>query len=361
MRRSEPLRHPVPPEASVRRSPAIAALRARAARILPDRTILGACLFAWLFGSMAGIPDARAQSFPSKLVHIYSPYPAGIAPDVAVRILAERLSREWKQQVLVESHPGASGFLAIASLKKAKPDGHELLLLGSAHLALNPQFLKSVPYDPVADFAPVATIYRLPFYIVTAAQGPFATLSDLLEAARFRPNPVTYSTPYVGSPPHLGGALLGLLSGTHMQPVQFREGSAQATSVVSGDVDFHISASGTVAPLVQAGKLRLLAIMALTRSEDQPTIPTVTEAGGPSGCEVDTWVGLVAPRNTPEALVRQINADVNRALRDPETEKRLRAHAIEPLAEAPTAMAERIQADTLRYGALIRRLNLQAE
>jgi tripartite-type tricarboxylate transporter receptor subunit TctC len=158
-------------------------------------------------------PQAAAQAYPSRSVRIVSPYPPGISPDVATRVVAERLAKAWGQQVLVEPRPGANGFIAIAQAKKAAADGHEFLLVGNAHLAINPNLFRTVPYDTEQDFAPISLIYRAPFFIVASRLGPFKTVKDLVAAAKAHPDRLGYSTPYVGSPPHLGGALLAHLTG----------------------------------------------------------------------------------------------------------------------------------------------------
>jgi tripartite-type tricarboxylate transporter receptor subunit TctC len=305
--------------------------------------------------------DATALPFPNRLVRIVSPYPAGIAPDLAVRLVADKLSRYWNQQVIIEPRPGGNGFIAIGALKKAKTDGHQLLLLGSAHLALNPQFLKNVPYDPENDFVPVAMIYRTPFFIVVANEGPYKTLQDLITAARANPNAITYSTPYVGSPPHIGGALLASMTGTRMLAVQYRDGAALSTSVANGDISFHVSSSGTVAPLVSAGKLRFLAIASAKRSPSEPDVPTVREVGGPDGYEIDTWAGLVAARGTPPAVVKRINTDVLRALAEPDVRDRFRSRGIEVKPGTPEEMGELIRSDAKHYGELIRRAGIAPE
>ena len=317
----------------------------------------------WLLWAVLALmaSGVQAQTYPAKLVRIVSPYPTGITPDTAARLVADRLSKSWGQQVVVEPRPGANGFIAIGAAKKAAADGHELLLVGNAHLTINPHVFKSIPYDPEGDFLPVSLIYRAPFFLVVAADGPYRSIQDLVAAARARPDTVTYSTPYVGSPPHLGGAMLAALTDTKMQAVHFKEGPAIYTSVANGDVAFSVATSGSAGPLVRAGRLKLLALAAPERLASQPDVPTVKEAGGPAGYEVEAWVGLVAPRGTPPEIVRRIGADVASALADPEVRERYRNLGIQPVASSSGEMLDLIRADLGRTGDIVKRAGMQPE
>jgi len=319
-------------------------------------------LAAWAAAiALGGAGPAVAQTYPTKAVHIVSPYPTGISPDVAARLVGERLSKAWGQPVVVEPRPGANGFIAIGAAKKAAPDGHELLLVGNAHLTINPHVFKNIPYDPEQDFIPVSLIYRAPFFIVVAANGPYRTLPDLVAAARANPERITYSTPYVGSLPHLGGAMLAALTDTKMQAVHFKEGPQIYTSVANGDVSFSVASAGSATPLVKAGRLKFLAIAAPERLASQPDVPTIKEAGGPAGYEVESWVGFVAPRGTPPELARRIAADVAAALADPELRERYRNLGLEPVATSGAAMAELIRTDLRRNGDIVKRAAIQPE
>ena len=147
-----------------------------------------------------------AQTFPSKLVKITAPYSAGAAPAVFTRAVADKLAKLWGQPVIVEAKPGASGFIAIEAVKNAAPDGHELLVVSDAHVAINPALYKRLPYDPQKDFVPVAMFYHTPFYLAVATAGPYQSVPALIAAAKKDPGTVSYGSSYVGSPSHLGSA-----------------------------------------------------------------------------------------------------------------------------------------------------------
>jgi len=305
--------------------------------------------------------SACAQSFPSKPVKIVSPYPSGLTPDIAARAVAERLSKIWNQPVILEARPGANGFLAIGAVKKVAPDGHELLVAGQAHLAINPRLFKSVPYDPEKDFAPLSLIYRTPFFILVSAAGTYRTVPELIAAAKASQRKLSYSSPYVGSPPHLGGALFAYLTGTQMVHVPYKEAAQIYIAVANGDVDFVLGSVGSSVALRRAGKLKLLALAAKARDPEHPDVPTVEEAGGPAGYEVDTWVSLVAPRGTPAELARRISADIFLALADAGVKERFKGLGVDPVSSTPAELADLVKRDLAAYGDIIKRTGVTAE
>jgi tripartite-type tricarboxylate transporter receptor subunit TctC len=304
---------------------------------------------------------AWAQGFPSKPVKIVSPYPNGLTPDIAVRAVAERLTRTWGHPVIVEPRPGANGFIAIGQAKKAAPDGYELLLAGQGHLAINPRLFKSVPYDSEKDFAPLSVIYRTVFFVAVKPDGPYKSIPELIAAAKVSQKKLSYSSPYVGSPPHLGAAELAWLTGTQMVHVPYKEAAQVYIAVANGDVDWALGSIGSTLPLVKAGKLKLLAIAAKARDAEHPDIPTVEEAGGPKGYEVDTWVSLVAPAGMAPELARRLSGDIAAAVADPEVKERFKGIGVDPVSTTPAELAELVKRDLAAYGDIVKRTGVTAE
>jgi tripartite-type tricarboxylate transporter receptor subunit TctC len=306
-------------------------------------------------------PWASAQHFPNKVVRIVSPYPPGIAPDIAGRALADRLSKVWGQQVIVEPHPGANGFIAISLFKKAAADGHTLLIASDAHLAINPNLFHDIPYDPEKDFVPLSLIYKASLFVAVAAQGPYRTISDLIAAAKANPGKINYSSPYIGSPPHLGGALFAYLTGTEMVHVAFKEGTQVYASVANGDVDWALGSVGSMIALIRAGKIKIIAVASTSRFPGQPDVPTVGEAGGPAGFEANAWLALLAPQGTPTELARRINTDVVKALDVDELKERLRGIGVDPISSTPEQLSDLIRTDLKVYGDIVKRTGVKAE
>jgi tripartite-type tricarboxylate transporter receptor subunit TctC len=304
---------------------------------------------------------AFAQPFPSRLVKITAPYSAGAGPAVFTRAMADKLSKLWGQPVIVDAKPGASGFIAIEAVKNAAPDGHELLVVSDAHVAINPALYKRLPYDPQKDFVPVAMFYHTPFYLAVATAGPYQSVPALIAAAKKDPGAVSYGSSYVGSPSHLGSAEFESLTGTKMIHAPYKDQSQMYVGIANGDVGWAFTTLGSALPLMQAGRIKLIAIAAPQRSNVQPDVPTLAEAGGPATMVVGAWLAVVAPRGTPPAVVRKINADVNKVLADPDILQQMRTLGFDPAPETPEQLADEIRADAKKYGELVRRTGATAD
>jgi tripartite-type tricarboxylate transporter receptor subunit TctC len=320
-------------------------------------------LLAVLFAAAAfGVPAvAFPQAFPSRTVKITAPYSAGAGPAVFTRVVAEKLSKLWGQPVLVDARPGASGFIAIEAVKGAAPDGHELLVVSDAHVAINPSLYKTLPYDPQKDFLPVAMFYHTPFYLAVATAGPYANVPALIDAAKARPGAVSFGSSYVGSPSHLGSAEFEFATGTRMIHVPYKDQSQMYAGIANGDVGWAFTTLGSALPLLQAGRIKLIAIAAPKRSKVQPDVPTLAEAGGPPAMTVGAWLAIVAPRGTPPEVVRRINADVNRMLADPDVALQLQTFGFEAAPETPEQLADEIRADAKKYAEIVRRTGATAD
>ncbi|HEY8244902.1 MAG TPA: tripartite tricarboxylate transporter substrate-binding protein [Casimicrobiaceae bacterium] len=304
---------------------------------------------------------AFAQAYPTRQVRIAAPYSPGAGPAVFMRVVADKLAKAWGQPVIVDPRPGGSGFAAIDTVKNAPADGHDLLVVSNAHVAINPSLYAKLPYDPDRDLVPVAMIYRTPFYLVVRTDGPYPTLPALIAAAKERPGTVSYGSSYVGSPSHLGSAEFEFATGTKMIHAPFKDQSQMYIAIANGDVGWAFTTLGSALPLVSAGKLRLIAIAAPRRADVLPDVPTLAEAGGPAGMVVDSWLALMAPRGTPDDVVRRINADVNRLLADPEVAEKLRAFGFDAAPGTPAELAAIIRAEAKRFAELVRRTGAKAD
>ncbi|UUZ71159.1 tripartite tricarboxylate transporter substrate binding protein [Polaromonas sp. P1(28)-8] len=308
----------------------------------------------------ASLTDAHAQAFPSKPIRVISAFAAGMGPDVAMRSLADKMSRQLGQPVGIEPRPGGNGFIATNALKQSPADGYTLLLVSNAHLSLNPHLFREVPYNVETDFDPVSTIYHAPFFIATSATSPYQNLAQLLAAAKSEPNRVTYSIPYIGSPPHLGGAFFEHLTGTKILAIPYKD--VQVTSsVAAGEIDFTMATLGSFNALLKGGRLKLLAIAQPARLKSEPNVPTVEEAGGPKGLTVESWVGLVAPRGTPPDIVRRLQEEMSRALVAPDLVERYHDAGLVAKSATPAEMASLIRTDGKFYSKLIKQIGMTVE
>ena len=307
----------------------------------------------------AGI--AMAQPYPAKTVRMTAPYSSGSGPTVFMRVLAEKLSTLWGRQAIVEAKPGASGFIAVEAVKGAAPDGYELLVVSNAHVTINPALYKKLPYDPEKDFVPVAALFNTPFFITVSSTGPYQSVPALIAAAKAHPEGLTFGTPYVGSPGHLGGALFASLIGAKMTFVHFKDQSQLFVSLAANDLAWTFASVGTALSFTKAGRIKHLAVAAKQRAKSAPDTPTVEEAGGPAGLEVDSWLALLAPRGTPPEVVRRVNADVNKVLADPDMLAKMELLGFEPIPMTPAQLAELIRVDTAKYADLVRRTGASAD
>ena len=313
------------------------------------------------FALLAAAALAGAQGFPSRTVKITMPHSSGAAPSIFMRLIAEKLSALWGRQVVVENRPGASGFIAIEAMKSAARDGHELLAVANSHMTINPSLYRKLPYDPEKDFVPVAMVLYASFFVTVASNGPYQSVPAIIAAAKANPGGVIYSSSYVGSPSHLGAAELEYLTGTKMVHVPYKDQSQMYIGIANGDIHWAFSTIGSALPLIKAGRIKVIAIAARQRIASAPDVPTVEEAGGPAGFEIDSWIGLVAPRGTPPEVVRRVNADVNKVLADPDMLARMDLLGFEAIPMTPAQLAELIRVDTAKYADLVRRTGASAD
>lgn len=304
---------------------------------------------------------AGAQEFPERPVRLILPFSAGSGPDVVVRIVAEQLSAQWKQPVVVDNRPGANGFIGMAAGKAAAPTGYDLVAADVGNLATNASLFKQLPYNPKTDFAPVTLLYRTAFFVAVGADNRIKSFAGLVQAARSEPGRVSYASSGVGSPLHLGGAMVASATGTNLVHVPFRDGRQLYTAVASGEVDFVMATVASAGPLLQGGRLRLLAIADDRRSTLKPEVPTVLEAGGPDGIHVSSWLALVAPRGTPPAITEKVRLSVATALKHPEVVQKLASMGFTPAPGTSAELAQLIARDTEFYGDLVRRTGASAD
>ena len=302
-----------------------------------------------------------AQTFPNKTVRIISPFSTGIGPDLFARALADTLQKEWGQPVVVESRPGANGFIAIDALKKSAPDGHELLILADSHLAINPSLFKKLPYNVETDMTPVGGLYRTFFFVAVKSDGPYQSILQLIAGAKANPGKLTYGSPYVGSPSHLGNAVFDFETGTQTIHVPYKEQLQIFTSIANGDLTWAIATAASTTAMVKAGRVKLIAVAANKRLASHPEVPTVEEAGGPKDFVVAAWLALLAPQGTPQNIVRKISADTQKALSNPDMKKRIDALGFEAMPSGPEQIAEMIRTANRKNAEIIKRVGATAD
>lgn len=265
---------------------------------------------------------ALAQTYPTRQVTLISAASAGSQSDVLARILAEDLNRQWSQPVIVENRAGASGFIAAEAASRAAPDGYTLFLGSAGIMAINPHFHPKLPYDALNGYAPIAFAGSAPYVLVVPESAKVNTLTELVSRAKSNGVPLTYGSLGNGSTTHIAGAMFGKGAEIKLTQVPYKGDSQVATDVVSGQLDFAVLSTVTVAPHVRAGKLRALAVTSLKRTPQMPDVPTMQELGFP-GYEMTQWFGFYAPAQTPPAVVKAIGEAVTAASQRDVVKKRL--------------------------------------
>lgn len=304
--------------------------------------------------AVAAAQAAFAQTWPSRPVHVISPFPAAGPSDSAARLIGPKLQEALGQPVVLENRPGASGTVGSTAVAKAAPDGHTLLMAAtSSHIA--PYLLKTPSYDPMKDLAPIASIGSMPFYIMVHAGTGARTLAEFIDAAKKQPGKLTYASPGNGSLAHLCMELLKSQAGINVLHVPYK-GSAQAVQdVVAG----HVNATCNVTP-TRSDNVRVLAVTSSKRSSAMPDVPTSAQAGLPS-FELALWVGLFGPNKLPAAVTERLNREINRIVSDRDVQERLRAINVEPSPGSPEQFATFLGTDTPRWGQLIRDIGVTVD
>ena len=310
-----------------------------------------AALAAAVF-SLTAAP-AHAQDYPTRPVRIITPFPVGSGPEGVLRLLADKLSRAWGKPVTVENRPGGNGFIAIDAFKRGATDGHDLIQLDNVHLVAYPHLFKKLPYDPVKDFEQIDPLFRTNFFFAVASDSKYKSVGQIVADAKANPGKLNYGSWSIGNPVHLGSALFESTTGTSMAHVIYKETTQLYTGVATQELSFALGTLGSTRALLQAGKLRYLAVAAPQRHPAFPDVPTVGESGGPAGFEVTGWTTIAAPAGLPRAVSDKIRRDVEKALAEADFKAKYDAFGYEPFPVAREQFRQFVQSESARYAAVI--------
>ena len=265
---------------------------------------------------------AQADGYPTRPVKLVVPFPAGQATDLAARVIAEALGKDWGQAVVVENVGGGAGIPGMLQGRKAAPDGYTLIMGTSAVMVVNPAIIDNLPYDPFNDFVLIGPIFRNPLIIVANAQSPYHTLKDMVDDAKKNPGKLNWGYPGAGTTQHLTGELFKQVAGVNIVGVLYK-GSAQCVQDLLGNqIPLSIDGVGPNLTNIKSGKLRALASTGEQRAVQLPDVPTVAEQGYP-GFSGEGWGGMVAAKGTPNDIVMKVSRDLAKVMNDPGVQKRL--------------------------------------
>lgn len=304
---------------------------------------------------------AQPAHFPTKPVTIVTAFAAGSGPDAVLRQVSDKLSRLWGQPVLINNKPGGGGFIAIEASQRAAADGYTLVQFDSEHLAALPLLYKAKGYVTLNHFDPVAPLFRTPFFVAVPTDSKWQNMKDLVGAAKSAPGKVNFGSWGIGSPGHLGGEQLELLGGVEMTHVAYREVSQLFTAVGSGELQWSFASIPSSQGIYKAGKLRYIAVAAAKRVPQMPNVPTMAEAGGPAGFEVNSFVSLLAPKGIAADVKAKIHADVLKVLADPDVKAKFDTFAFETITWSPEQIRENALAKGKVYEELVKRKNISLD
>jgi tripartite-type tricarboxylate transporter receptor subunit TctC len=304
---------------------------------------------------------ASAQDYPAKPVKIVVPYSAGGNADILGRTLAQKLGDALKQPFVVENRAGANGGIGTDFVAKSAPDGYTLLVTASGPITVNPTLYKSVPYDPIKDFAPISECAVYQYVLVTLADSPWKSIADIVAAARARPGAVSYGSTGVGGGNHLAGELFALATGTQLTHVPYKGSAPALADLLGGQLSMMFDTVITSVPQIRAGKLRAFAVSSAKRASSLPEVSTMQEAGI-KGFDISQWQGFLAPAGTPKSIVDRLNAETIRAMRAPDVHERIAVQGGNDIVTGtPDEFAALIKSDLQAYAKLVREARIPAQ
>ena len=308
---------------------------------------------------VCGAPNAAAQNYPSKPIRFIVPTaPAGGSDQVA-RMLGQKYTNAWGQQVVIDHRPGAGMTIGIDLAAKATPDGHTLIIVNPSH-AINATLMPKLAYDPVRDFAAITVVATQPYAVVVTQSLPVKNIKDLIALAKAKPREVSYASSGPGSASHLATEMFMGMTGVEMTHIPYKGTGSVLPDLISGRVPLMINPLLAVINPVKGGQLRMIAVTSAKRVKSLPEVPTVAESGVP-GYEATSWYALLVPARTPVAIVTQLNAETVKALKANDMIEMLARAGNEPLGNTPREAGEFLKIEIARWGKVIKQAKVKIE
>ncbi len=307
--------------------------------------------------AIAGAALAQ-QAYPNKTIRFITPYPPGGTTTALTHPIGQKLSESWGQPVIVDNRPGGNTIIGTEALVKSPPDGYTFLLTTSAHV-LYPLILRT-PFDPIKDFATIATVASTETVLVLHPSTPANNLQEFIALAKSKPGQLNYATVGSGGLQQLTGELFAILSGVKIQHIPYKGSGPAVTDLLGGQVHFSFQNPISVIPYVKSGRLKAIAVSGESRLRMLPQVPTLTEGGLP-GFDVKNWFGVLAPAGTPNVIIDKLAAEIIKILAMPDIKEKLLSQGLEPFYTTPDRFAALMKADTARYAKIIKAANIKFE
>jgi tripartite-type tricarboxylate transporter receptor subunit TctC len=312
--------------------------------MLKRRILLGMLLALCVHGS------AHAQPYPSKPIRVIVPLTPGSPVDVVARLVGQHWSAALGQPVIIENRPGAGATIGAKAVAIAEPDGYTLLLTAANHV-IAPSAYKNLSYDPIKDFFPLGSVAVMPFVIVIANSVPANTVPEFVAYSKANPGKLNFGFG-LGTSPHLLGELFKLTTGANLASIPYKGGAQAVSDILTGQIHMNIGTTATLVPLVQAGRLKAIAVTGEARYPELPNVPTMTESGFPQ-LSLGFWAGLMAPAAIPPDVGRKLNVTLNNVLLSPEMKTSMAKLGLQPKASSPQEYGEFLQAEMRDWAAAV--------
>ncbi|HUP94829.1 MAG TPA: tripartite tricarboxylate transporter substrate binding protein [Burkholderiales bacterium] len=305
-----------------------------------------------------GASGAWSQGYPAKTVRIIVPFAPAGSTDITARIIAQKLTDAWRQQVIVDNRAGAGGNIGAELVAKAAPDGYTLLLATTGVMAINHRLYRTLSFDAIRDFAPVTQIGGLPLILIVHPSLPAKSVKELIALAKAKPGQLSYASSGVGGATHMTAEVFRMLAGVDIVHIPYK-GSGQAmVDLISGQVPMAFDQITSSLPHVESGKLRALAVTSAKRFASVPNLPTMAEAGV-TGYEAVSWNGIAAPAGTPKEIVVRIQEQIARVLQLPDIKERFFKDGIEPVGSTPEQFASHIRSERAKWEKVVERAGIK--
>ena len=302
---------------------------------------------------------AYAQTYPTRAIRLIIPQSAGSATDTVARMIGTRLAEKFGQPVIHENRAGAGGIIGVELTAKAAPDGYTIAIVSATH-TVNPSLRRNLPYDTIADFAPITMATAQPYVMLAHPSLPAKNVKELVALARVRPGQINYASSGAGTLGHLGFELLKTSANVNMVHVPYKGIVPAITDIVGGHVSLLYSTVVSGMPQVNAGKLRALAVSSAKRAQVAPGVPTVAESGFP-GYDVSGWYGILAPAKTPADIINRLNTEIVTILRSPAASERLAADGSEAVGNTPEQFGAHIKSEIAKWGKVVKAAGITAD
>jgi tripartite-type tricarboxylate transporter receptor subunit TctC len=315
--------------------------------------------FLVVLAFLLGSSFADSQDYPSKPIRMLVPFAPGGAVDTAARVLAQAMQQRVNWQFVIENRPGGNGFIATTAAAKSAPDGYTLLMAHTGEFAVNPALFDNVPYDLERDFVAITMVSDAPMLYLATAKAPFNTFQELVAQAKAKPGSITYGSAGNGSINHLAGEWLAQAAGIELVHVPYKGGAPAAAAVAAGDVHFGVMAAPGAIPHIKSGRGKVIGITTAKKSPLDPSWATPRDAGIPD-LDASIWVGLFAPKGTPQPIVDRLNKEVRETLKLEDVQKRfIESAGGEAVGMSQQEFLERIKADAERYKRVVQKAGVK--